>query len=82
MKKALQKYKQSVMSQGSYCGMCEGVKFEAVNTDCLSRSLVLEEWLVGDDWDLLRGQLESDQPDLLVSVSSFKRVAKFLCRIS
>lgn len=81
MKKALQKYKQSVMSQGSYCGMCEGVKFEAVNTDCLS-SLVLEEWLVGDDWDLLRGQLESDQPDLLVSVSSFKRVAKFLCRIS
>jgi len=81
VKKALQKYKQSVMSQGSYCGMCEGVKFEAVNTDCLS-SLVLEEWLVGDDWDLLRGQLESDQPDLLVSVSSFKRVAKFLCRIS
>lgn len=81
MKKALQKYKQSVMSQGSYCGMCEWVKFEAVNTDCLS-SLVLEEWLVGDDWDLLRGQLESDQPDLLVSVSSFKRVAKFLCRIS
>lgn len=61
--------------------MCGGVKFEAVNTDCLSRSLVLEEWLV-DDWDLLRGQLESNQPDLLVSVSSFKRVAKFLCRIS
>lgn len=58
--------------------MCEGVKFEAVNTDCLSRSLVLEEWLVGDDWDLLRDQLESDQPDL----SRFKRVARFLCRIS
>lgn len=57
------------------------VKCEAVNTDCLSRSLVLEECLV-DDWDLLRGQLESNQPDLLVSVSSFKRVAKFLCRIS
>ena len=82
MKKVLRRYKQSVMSQGSYCGMCEGVKFEAVNTDCLSRSLVLEECLVGDDWDLLRGQLESDQPDLLVSVSGFKRVAKFLCRIS
>lgn len=62
--------------------MCEGVKFEAVNTDRLSRSLVLGEWLVGDDWDLLRDQLESDQPDLLVSVSRFKRVARFLCRIS